>query len=597
MLWRNNASEQRAMMAFIWRRPMILYFALGLGLDLLFGARFIGPVIDGSLLDPDSYMRLLRIRAGLSHGGFVDIVPGDASGDGALLPWSHLLDGLLLLFSAPLAPLLGWDRALRWVGLISGPVGVGALGAAIAWAVGPWADRRWLWVAPCITALAPMVASYGLLGVVHHHIPAALLVVLTLGWTARAVAGSPHAGWQAGCWAGLGIWLTPETMPFGMMGFGALALAWFREPHRLDLGRAIRHCGTAYLAVVTLAFLIDPPHTGYGAVEFDRLSLVFVSLAVAVCAIGWLFAAIGRSALSPRRCIPVAGGLALIGFGAWILAFPTLLRGTSALMTPEEAQAFFGAISEMQPIRSIGQALLYLSTGALAAGFALIQSIRRRDILWAWIALCTAGLVALGMVHLRFSTYAEIAGAAALPLWLAEWEALGVGFSELTRSLVRVGTPALFILLPNMPGYFRSVDQEAAETAAAPDCGLLDIGPWLAPHSGAIVMTGSTDAPEVLYRTEMKTVSSLFMRGIDPYMRERAAWRSRPSMAVPAEVRATRADYILACTGRKRNMLVADLPPDTLMDQLAAGHPPPWLHVDTVLPGTGLVLYRIDPQS
>ncbi|HVJ52026.1 MAG TPA: hypothetical protein VM689_06160 [Aliidongia sp.] len=553
--------------------------------------------VGGALLDPDSYMRLVRIQVGLQHNSFADLVPNDASGDGTLLHWSHLLDGILLALSAPLAPFLGWERALRWIGLGIGPVGVGCLGTAIAWSIRPWADQRWLWLAPAIAFLSPAIAGYGAVGVIHHHIPAAITIVLSLGWVARAIPGNPAAGWHAGFWAALGIWLTPETMPFGVAGFATLVLAWLQAPHRAELGLAIRRCGTAYLIMLALALLIDPPYSGYGAVEIDRLSIVFLALGLVAFASGQILAAVGRSTLPAAYCILLGGGSALALFGIWVALFPAVIRGPAGLLTPEETEALFGAIVEMEPITKIDSMLSYLACGTLAAIFALHQFLQRREPIWGWIALCSAGLVGLGLAHIRFSTYSEIIGAAALPLILARWDESGARYPERARALVRVGLVSLFILLPILPRYFPSDQADADAGKAETACQLTNAGPWLAPYAGAVIMSQPTNAPELLYRTQVKTVSSLFHRGIAAYMRERAAWRSTAAETVPDAVRETRAQYILYCTGQKRNALVRGLPKTTLMDQFADGHIPPWLQVESRLAGTDMVLYRIDPSS
>src|SRR6516165_2345107 len=114
-------------------------------------------VLGGELFNPDSYMRLVRIEEGLLTGHIGHVVANDGSGAGTLLHWSHLLDSLLVLMAAPLEPLLGWHRALFIASATSGPVSVGLLGLALAWAAAPLADRRWLWAAPLATGLTEPV--------------------------------------------------------------------------------------------------------------------------------------------------------------------------------------------------------------------------------------------------------------------------------------------------------------------------------------------------------------------------------------------------------------------------------------------------------
>ena len=41
-----------------------------------------------------------------------------------------------------------------------------------------------------------------------------------------------------GTWAGLGLWLSPETMPFSLLAFAVLGLAWLLVPRWGALGLA-----------------------------------------------------------------------------------------------------------------------------------------------------------------------------------------------------------------------------------------------------------------------------------------------------------------------------------------------------------------------
>jgi hypothetical protein len=127
-----------------------------------------------------------------------------------------------------------------------------------------------------------------------------------------------------------------------------------------------------------------------------------------------------------------------------------------------------------------------------------------------------------------------------------------------------------------------------------PSCSLRQIAPLLAPAAGQIVLAGPEDAPELLYRSNVMTVGSLYHHGVAGYLRDRTAWRAQPGAQVPPEVTATQAGWVLFCATPGRYILVQDLPKDTLWDALEAGTPPPWLH----LAGTnsdGWRLYKITP--
>jgi hypothetical protein len=118
----------------------------------------------------------------------------------------------------------------------------------------------------------------------------------------------------------------------------------------------------------------------------------------------------------------------------------------------------------------------------------------------------------------------------------------------------------------------------------------------LAPAAGAVVLTDVNLVPELLYRTRILTVGSLYHRNTAAFMRLRAAWRAQPGDAVPEAVQATRARFVLACKGGPRSSLVQDLPKTTLWDALIAGTPPAWLTEVAKDVQSGFVLYRVAPS-
>src|SRR5690242_2703350 len=105
-------------------------------------SQFLPRLLAGGLLNPDSYMRLLRIEEMLREHHVTYVVPRDGSGAGALLHWSHLIDSLIILLAAPFGLLLDQHAALHAAAMVFGPLCMGALGLALLWAIAPFA-RRW----------------------------------------------------------------------------------------------------------------------------------------------------------------------------------------------------------------------------------------------------------------------------------------------------------------------------------------------------------------------------------------------------------------------------------------------------------------------
>jgi hypothetical protein len=570
----------------------LLLFLIGCLAILVVSGRLssLTAVLGGELSDQDSYMRLVRIEEGLRSGFMGHVVANDGSGAGTVLHWSHLLDSLLVLMAAPLEPLLGWHRALFIAAAASGPVSVGLLGLALGWAAAPLADRRWLWAAPLATGLTEPVISYGVLGVGGHHVLMAAALALTVGWVGRAVQREPNAGWRAGVAAAAAIWLTPETMPLLLAAFGLLMITWLNQPADRKLARAIGECGIGFAVILALAFAADPPPEVL-AVKIDRLSIVYVGLGAALCVAGSIVVALARSLLSDasRRWLGIV--LTSLPLLAWGALFPAVLHGPDGLMDAATAQAFFSDIIEMQAIHDFSLGAAYLLPGTIAVVYAAIRAIRTRSLNWGYGAVIGLACVGLGAWHIRFAIYPACLAAALLPIVLTDASRLS---GAAVRPVARSAAWLVFLFLPFVPTLATS-----HPAAGGRVCRVADAVSLLASHAGAIVLSSPNDVPELLYRTQIKTVGSLYHSNVSAYLKSRAAWLSLPSSSEPEAVRATGANFILVCPGAPtlRFGLVGEPQGDTLWERLGAGKVPPWLEESARGPGGAPVLYRVRPPE
>jgi hypothetical protein len=576
----------------------LAYAVVPVLLALALGSKQIGAVLSGELINPDSYMRLARLQQSALNPAFRHIVPRDASGDGTLVHWSHLLDSLLCLLALPLGIVVDRDAALHLAAILAGPLCLAGLGLAIAWAVAPFADKAWLWLAPVVVTFGHAIVAYGLPGVVHHHVPAVIVALMTGGWAARLIAGRAGRfdGARLGGWAGVGLWLTPETLPLSVMAFGALWVAWLAGAERRDLACAIRDTGVGFLLIVALACAADPPYGGYAAEDLDRLSTVFVGLAIALAAVGLIIAAIDEMTDSRtwRLGLSLSAGTAVAVI--WLLLFPSVLLGSRHLTGGGDWQVMFADIGEMQPVRSAAQWLQYLLTGTLGTVALTGLAIRRGNPVLFYAALCGAVTVALGWMHIRFASYPEALGAAMLPVIVTWWNNATVSWPPARQSPARLGVIMLFALVPfvsELPRPFRPA--RAGQPPTPVSCAVSRLAWMLEPLTGQVVLSNVNDAPELLYRTGVLTVGSLYHRNPAGFMRLRSAWRTQAGDAVPPTFLAARISYVLFCPAPVRSPLVKDLPQHTLWDRLAQSRPPPWLHLVARDPASGNVLYRVGP--
>lgn len=474
----------------------IACFGLALTIDVAIGSFQFKSLRNGALLNPDSYMQLVRLEDIVRQHAPIDVVARDASGAGTLLHWSHLLDSILLLLATPLSPLLGEHEAPRWAGIALGPLSAGLLGVALAWAGAPWSDAGSRWTAALCGALAMPVIGYAMPGVVHHHILVALSAVMCAGWGARIGRQGAGAGVMLGIWTGFGVWISPEVMPLALLAFGAAGAGWLIQPDRRSWAEGCAAAGTSLAVVVALALAVDPPSSSYAAIEIDRLSAAWLILALLCAVIGWSLLALDRLLLSrPTRAVLGCGVAAACGL-LWLALCPAVLRGPNGVLTPEQAHAIFDITAEMRPIRTFTDAGLFLVTGLFGTVFAAALAVRYRSLGWGYVAFCFVLLLVLGVQHRRFSIYSACAGAAMVPI------AITLISRRLDRSVPALAAAARLALLLGLILAPLAVHHALAGTAtAAPPggtCNLQAAAPMLAPYAGQVVLADVNDTPEIL---------------------------------------------------------------------------------------------------
>jgi hypothetical protein len=568
-------------------------FCLTIALCLAQARPFIRDVAKGGLINPDSYMRFVRLDTELQQNATLHMVANDSSGLGTLLHWSHLIDSILVLFATPLMPLLGDHDALRWAGIIFGLVSAGLLGVALAWAAAPITDPKWRWTAPLVAILTASVIGYALPGVVHHHIPIAAAAVMCAAWAARGGTLGARAGIQLGAWAGFGVWLSPETMPFAVMAFGAVAVLWLTQPENRAWGRACAAAGTSLAVVLGLALAVDPPVDGYFSTELDRVSLAWLTLGLLCAAGGWSLWALDRLTIKRRTRALWGCGLAVGLSGFWLALFPAVLRGTDGILNGNDPHAFDG-INEMNALSSPADDVQFLVLGVFAVAVTTLLAIRRRSPGWAYAAFCAALLVLESILHRRFATYAACAGAALLPVAITMVNQRFDLRAPIVASASRIALILGLALVPNL--VYRAI-ASPVDLAEPGHCDLQEAVPMMAPFAGQVVLSDVNDVPEILYRTRLLTVGSLYPHARAGFLALRAAWRTigdpSPNEPVPPEVIETRASLILFCRNAIRSGIVGDEPKTTLWDRMMHNQPPAWAKKVNEDGPSGYTLYRI----
>jgi asparagine N-glycosylation enzyme membrane subunit Stt3 len=339
------------------------------------------------LIDTDAYMRLVRVRLLVESGAWFDAsIPRSNWPFGETLHWTRPMDLVLLIGAAPLWPIVGFDQALRWAGLLVPPLLLVATFAATAWAADPIAGRGSRGFVLLVMSTQVIVLSYGQPGRPDHHALILLLFALSLGFLLRGLEkpASVRSAHGLGITAALGMWVSPEfLLPLALFFVGSMG-AWVRSG-----GEAIRfNVGwTRALLIALAACLVIERGAELSAIEYDKISLVHV--AVAALALGvWSALArmeLGGSVKSVRARAAAGGALGLMSLALMALLFPRFFGGPMVDVTDPVVQSWLHRVAELQPIltpddaRGLGMFLLCAGTTLIAAPY-LVASLTRRDV-------------------------------------------------------------------------------------------------------------------------------------------------------------------------------------------------------------------------
>ncbi len=392
--------------------------AFALAWPILFGWDMV--IVHGSLPNPDSFTRVNRILASIEAGHVLSHVPRDNSGIPVPLHWSHLLDVAILALALPLIPHFGLADALRLGGAMIGPLTVAAFSLSAMYAArvatGGW---RLAAVAGVSSALGTGALSYGALGRADHHVLLATLATLTLTFAWRARADGARPACIAGLVAAMGMWISPEMLPFSLIGWAIVIAGDAVAEGRI--GKRATGYALVNLAVLAIALVLDPPAHGLWAPEIDRLSRPFLELA----------AMMGAASLIASRLVPVSdrtwpavilgGMVAAAAVLPWVWLYPQLMHGAEGVFSAEGWRRIWADNGEIKsPLGSAASFCFFyavpLAILAVATAWLLWRRRRPLDVLAAAIVLFT---LYLGYRYIRLTIYPQQAAAIALAVMLA----------------------------------------------------------------------------------------------------------------------------------------------------------------------------------
>ncbi len=568
-------------------------------------------VLQGRLIDTDSYMRLLRVRELLESGAWFDAFTHRSNWPfGEASHWTRPVDVLLALPAWLLSLLVDAERALFLSAAAFGPLVLVATGLGVVWAVAPITSAGHL--AALALLAQPVVFSYSLAGRADHHGVILLVFVLTVGCALRVLERPERARLSvwAGALCGLGIWVSTEfLLPLALL-LGGGALEWVLRGRRLT--RANLNLSLGYAGSVVAALLVERPYGELFAVEYDRISAVHVAVGIVAVAFWSLVTRFGRAASRDDgpAALRARVAIALIGALAAALAvrlfFPGFFLGPWVDVDPDVTRTWLRHVAELDRVwpsnrYELGRYVQFLGLPLLALPYAAYRAFRgEREGRPPWRFLLTglAVFLVLGSARLRFCSFAEVVGAMAVGALLQGlWENAGRARHPLAVVGSRVGSVAGVLLGPLLVGFvLMAGTSRAPAMTAVSRCDFPVARQYLERQAEPRTILAHMDrGPEILYETAHRVLAT-------PYHRNRAGILGARAILVESDPDRARelatereVDWILICPAYDRGFFgaPADGEGPSLFDRLVESAPPEWLRLraDPEALG-GLLLYE-----
>lgn len=536
------------------------------------------PFSDGSLADPDSYMRLNRVAHLWDNGAWFDpVYPRIGSPEGHVQHWTRPMDVLLLAGAVVAAPFVGFEAGLHWWGVVIGPIMLLPSLMVLIWAAKPLVRLEWLWLVGVLFVTQPAILITYLVGRPDHNGLLILLFVLYLGLTIRLLMDPGRLLWAAlaGLVAVLALWVSIETLLFVVAGIAAPGLIWLFGDRRMSQVMTI-HAG-ALVAGLAVALLLERGFGRYADIEYDQTSIAHLCLFGANLAFWVTIELVGRFVRLPAGWparVVLSGLLGTVvlamlwtlvpGFFESPLSRVDALYRTVRLINIEEIQPIvhWSDFGKGEALQGIGQLFLWLGTAAVAIpGLIWMIAIRPSSEKRGWIALAAVAaiFVPLACAQVRWLAYAEavllIPYAAIVGLALdrisrmprPEW------MLALPRALL-VSLACVWFFGPAVVASDASSGDTAAETVAETGgaCPLTSLSRFLADPGGLgrrplRVMAFVDFGPELLYRTPHSVYSIPNHRYQPGFTATYRIMTARSASAARALVQESRVELIVVC--------------------------------------------------
>ncbi|MCM2291715.1 hypothetical protein NAC44_05155 [Allorhizobium sp. BGMRC 0089] len=566
--------------------------------------------------DNDDVMRLVEVRDFLTGQGWFDLMQYRLGLEpGTLMHWSRLIDlpiaALIRLFGLWLPPLKAEAMALTvWPLMTTLPVLaiMGSTGARLG-------GRAAMHIALGLTALYLITSNKFLPGAIDHdNVQVPLMAFL-------ALALSSGEGWRIYAWAGfaaaLALAIGAETTPIVAVACAIVALQWGWSGVAMR-GRVLGFSLSLALCV-TGFFVATVPPARYGVVTCDNLSFGFYSLSAMGGGLLFALALFASRSLRIIRLALLSALAATIFITAHEIA-PQCLGNPLANLDPMLVTLWLDHINEARSFLMVAKTSPdelggYYAVGLLAILVSAIRLLRRdRPIAHLTYLLLVGVSYAITVIQVRGSTFSNLLAIPPLALLAAD---LRHAITHQKRSSPSYNLAYALTLLASVPALWSVcsvllIDGPSSVAERLPSDKTLPTGSHgktarhgcdtqadlqeLADLPATTVSAPSGLGTAILRFTHHRVLAA-------PYHRDQAGLLTQLhiGLATPKDAHAflagAKVGILAFCANDLETKLLMRTKPDGLYAMLDKGDVPDFLTPLPPSPQSGLILYRVQPET
>lgn len=513
-------------------------------------------VATGQFSNPDSYYKLVLLE-GYAQGEPINFNPRDNVPNGNWIHWS-LPHSWTIWQLHKVFSLFGLDTqsALIWAGASLTLFSMLLLTALVAGTILSIGTYKATLATALLMASSLPLAGYGQLQQITHHI----FMLVPIAGAALCIIRSiktPNAArdFFAGLLAGLALWISPETMPL------VVIMVVLRMAIRMQFPESgkIWPMAAGLTGMILLAWLIDPPPPTFSAWSLDHISLAWL-LFVCLTALVMLVAdyVTTHDIDVPKSFAWVAMTGITVG-SIWLLLTPGATAGASGLLPDELKTVWWEQIQELKPATSSPEKMIGWLTTPIVAGLLALYWAWQKRLLWLGVLGMGALLYALlGGLHVRMGAAGALVSALAFGLSVSY---MPVFANEEKRHSIKAQTGGVLLvllgplqLLAVLGVALLNVNSDiiSANKDKKNECAMQDITPQLNALPPSVILTTSSAASELLYRTHHKVIAGNYHHNVDGLLDvHRALLDTEPWDKSKEILQRRKVNYVLICESQR----------------------------------------------